>query len=354
MTVVRVLVVDDMAVNLHAFTSMLQEDGRMVVVGRASDGHAAMRMVQQLQPDVITLDLEMPKMDGFTFLRLLHATRPTPVVVVSSDSRPHSVFRALEMGAVDFLVKPAAVGRAPLGDLGAVLREKVRAVARLGLRPPLGETLQAPEAPATEYKPSGILCVAIGASTGGPPVVQQILEGFVDPPPFAVVVAQHMPPKFTEAWAERLSRRVRMPVAEMRQAQAVQSGQAYICPGGLITTLKSVGSVVVARISPLRDERFAPSIDTLFVSVANAYGSEATCVVLTGMGNDGAAGARQVLRKKGRVLVEAPMSAVLPTMPQAALDACPGARVMRRDALCNYLSSAATALALVRDKGQGL
>lgn len=342
----RVLVVDDSAINRNKLTTILEEGsrGNAQVVGRARDGQEAIKLVQDLSPDVITLDLEMPNMDGFTFLRILQITRPTPVIVVSTDTRPHSVFQALELGALDFVAKPVRAGWVELQDVAGELLEKVLAASQLRSNRPK-PTEPVVERDVTSVRRAGIRCVAVASSTGGPPAIQQLLEAFQKPPPFSVVIAQHMPPRFTEALAERLAKRVKMPVAEIKQADHIQPGHAYICPGGLVTSLKVVGGDVVARVTPPGADRLAPNADVLLTSVADVYGAEATGVVLTGMGNDGAAGAANVERKGGRVVVESPQTAVLPSMPQAALDACPSARQLRMDALCRYLANAALAIA---------
>lgn len=342
----RILVVDDMAVNRQALATLFQGDGRATVVGRASDGQEAIRLLRETRPDVVTLDLEMPRMDGFTFLRIVQNVHPVPVIVVSTDSRPHSVFQALELGALDFVVKPSVGELSPDSAAGRELRDKVLAAAEYGGRSRPPERL--PEREVTGFRRAGIECVVVAASTGGPPCVQEFLDAFTEPPPFTILVAQHMPPRFTEALAERLRKRVKMPVSELRQAEPVLRGRAYICPGGLITTVRNVRGHVVARITPSTGDRVAPSADELFASVAEAYGAEASVVVLTGMGRDGAEGARKIEKAGGRIFVENPNSAVLPTMPAATLETCPTARAMHRDAICRYFSNAATVLAQSR------
>lgn len=253
----KILVVDDQAINRHALSQLLEQDGRAVVVGRASDGTEAMRLVREKSPDVITLDLEMPRMDGFTFLRLVPSVRRTPIIVVSTDSRPHSVFQALELGALDFVVKPSVGEISQNSDAGRELREKVLAAAEYGNRIPATDAPPEREG-TTGFRNSGISCVVLAASTGGPPLVQQFLESFTEPPPFSILVAQHMPARFTEALAERLRKRVSMPVSEIRQAEPILRGRAYICPGGLITQLKSVAGHPIARVSAPTTERYAP------------------------------------------------------------------------------------------------
>lgn len=342
----KVLVVDDKALNRAALTMLLEADGTATVVGRASDGQEAVRLVHETRPDVVTLDLEMPRMDGFTFLRILQSVRPTPVIVVSTDSRPHSVFQALELGALDFVVKPGIGDLVPDSAMGRELRSKVVAAAQYATRMLTSET--APERESTGFRRATIGCVALAASTGGPPVVQQFLDAFSLPPPFSILVAQHMPPRFTEALAERLRKRVKMPVSELRQAEPILRGRAYILPGGLITTVKNVMGHVVARVASAAPETLTPNADALLGSVAEAYGAEAVAVVLTGMGRDGCEGARLVEKAGGRVFVESPAGAVLPTMPQATLDMCATARPMQRDALCRYFVNAAQVLARSR------
>jgi two-component system chemotaxis response regulator CheB len=320
---ITVLVVDDSAANRRAITRMLGGAPGITVIDRAADGEEGLKKALQLRPDVITLDLEMPRLDGYTFLRLLMARSPTPVIVLSSYGHPSDVFKALQLGAFDFVAKPAE------GDAGdalekvrAELVEKVRAVRYVRrdrpLTPPRGITRETPTpAPAPPEAP---LVVAVGASTGGPPAVQKVLESMVGLP-VAVLVAQHMPARFTEAFAERLNLALSLRVTEARHGQPLEAGHVYIAPGGAQLELEvdAAGRKVLSVKESTPADRYAPSVDRLFTSVARAMGDQARAVVLTGMGNDGAQGVRALARVGATVWAEAESTAVVFGMPEAAI-----------------------------------
>src|SRR5690606_8270463 len=212
MSRVRVLVVDDSAYNRRAIAELLEEIEGIEVVGKAVDGNDALRLVTELEPDLVTLDLEMPRMDGYTFLRLLMARRPTPVIVVSGYANQENVFKALELGAVDFIAKPARMVTADLSGIRDELRRVVNVAKRLSpqsLAAPRAKIRTDPtRAPVAKVPKGGIPqhLVAIGASTGGPSALVEIFRHFPSQLNGAVVVAQHMPERFTTTFAERLDR----------------------------------------------------------------------------------------------------------------------------------------------------
>jgi len=324
----RVLVVDDSAYNRQTITSMLETLPGVRVVGRATNGKEALRLVFDLEPDVITLDLEMPEMDGFAFLRLLMHKRPTPVLVVSGYAQRENVFRALELGALDFIAKPSRDVTPDLRSIEHELTSKISLVRRLQIvrvRERARALARLPGAPAVPVDieaaaPRSI--VAIAASTGGPPAVQQLLGALPATLPTALLVAQHMPARFTRAFAERLDRLVPMRVVEAEDGQLLAAGTAYIAPGaahfevvdsplGPMARIHAPTSVAVGAV--------LPSADRLFRSVAALYGPRMCAVVLTGMGADGKEGARAAKAAGARVLAEDPRTAVMPGMPQSAI-----------------------------------
>ncbi|MFW6051206.1 MAG: protein-glutamate methylesterase/protein-glutamine glutaminase [Myxococcota bacterium] len=334
---IRVLVVDDSAYNRRAIAEMLEELPDVEVVGKATDGDEALRMVAQLSPDLVTLDLEMPRMDGFTFLRLLMARRPTPVIVVSGYSHKENVFRALELGALDFVAKPTRTVASDLSSIRDDLAEKVEVVRHLspanidpkqrgmgrgrtatqifqvGSGKPVPPAEQMP-APVAETAP----LVLVGASTGGPTALVELFGRL--PASARIVVAQHMPERFTKTFADRLNRISPVKVVEGEGALELVPGVAVICPGGRCVEIERSGEALFAKVLPPEPEdRYVPSVDRLFRSGARAAGEKVVAIVLTGMGDDGSRGVAEVKDAGGTVLAEAPETAVIYGMPGAAV-----------------------------------
>jgi two-component system, chemotaxis family, protein-glutamate methylesterase/glutaminase len=325
----RVLVVDDSVFNRRSIGEILAQSPEIEVVGKAADGEEALRLVSALKPDCITLDLEMPRMDGFTFLRILMTKMPTPVVVVSSYSQKENVFKALELGALDFVAKPERFSDPDLGGIREQLVSKVlvaRSV-RLGGAPAPRRLLDASPT-ATEPRreralvpPKGV--VAIASSTGGPSALMEIFTRFPASYRNAIVIAQHMPDKFTRTFAERLSRRGALRVSEAQDQDVVGEGTGFVCPGRHCMELEvSPRGTMKLRVTPPGErDRYVPSADRLLTSVANGVGRRAIGVILTGMGDDGVEGARHIIEAGGIVIAESEESAVVYGMPGAAVRA---------------------------------
>jgi two-component system chemotaxis response regulator CheB len=324
----RVLVVDDSVFNRRSIGEILAQSPEIEVVGKAADGEEALRLVANLKPDCITLDLEMPRMDGFTFLRILMTKMPTPVVVVSSYSQKENVFKALELGALDFVAKPERFSDPDLGGIREQLVSKVllaRSV-RLGLpatrraldlsptpmQPPLQKQLVPPK-----------YVVAVASSTGGPSALMEIFTRFPANYRNALVIAQHMPDKFTRTFAERLSRRGALRVSEAQDQDIVSEGTGFVCPGRHCMELEvsSRGTMKLKVTPPGERDRYVPSADRLLSSVAAGLGRRAVGVILTGMGDDGVEGARRIIEAGGIVIAESEESAVVYGMPGAAVRA---------------------------------
>lgn len=310
---IRIVVIDDSAFNRRAITRMLEDMPEVEVVGYAADGEEGVRKVIDLKPDLVTLDLEMPKMDGFTLLRIIMGYRPTPVIVISANSDDEKVFKALEFGAIDFVAKPTSAISEELLKITEDLQQKVRSALHLNMagiirreRPPVPEPAPQPvrkSAPPSEPGGCGRFdVVAIGASTGGPPALQSILASFKEPPPFAVVVSQHMPAGFTRTFAERLNRLSVLEIKEAADGDLVRPGRVLIAPGGWNLTFVRKDDAVVARIvKPARNDRYIPSVDAMLCSCAAIFGARVLGVILTGMGNDGSKGVRAVKESGGMV-----------------------------------------------------
>lgn len=326
---IKVLVVDDSAYNRAAISQMLSTGSRIQVIGTAHDGVDAIAKTVRFAPDVITLDLEMPNMDGFTFLRWLMKERPTPVLVLSSRSDSRSVFRALELGAVDFLAKPEARISKSIERIRGELVAKVRAVLNLEMAKVksaielLGREKATP-APRKEDDPllekGPIEVVAIASSTGGPPAVQAILSSLPSDFGAAIIISQHMPPGFTRSFAERLNKLSPLMVTEAAAGDRVAPGSALIAPGGHHLLVKRESGGLIVKLAPRDPEdKYLPSADRMMASAAEACGAAVLGVVLTGMGKDGAEGVRAIKRHSGQNLAESEQSAVIFGMPQEAI-----------------------------------
>lgn len=331
----RVVVIDDSAYNRRAITRMLQEMPIVEVVGYAVNGEEGLKRVLDLRPDLITLDLEMPRMDGFTLLRILMTSCPTPAIVISAKNEDERVFKALELGALDFIAKPTGTISEELLSIKEDLLAKVRNVLNLNLdslkrrdtRASSGEKGALPAMPIMSASAASEMLsrsrfdlLAIGASTGGPPALQKLLTDFPRQLPFAVAISQHMPPGFTRAFADRLNRLLPFTVREAKDCDTLLPNQVLIAPGGHnMTFRKNRESVVVRIVPPSPADRFVPSVDAMFSSLAQIYGARMLAVVLTGMGNDGSRGVRDVKAAGGVVLAEAEESAVVFGMPREAI-----------------------------------
>lgn len=312
-SVVKVLVVDDSAHNRRLLTDLLESSPDVKVVGTAADGNEGLRQVMALNPDVVTLDLEMPRLGGYSFLRLLKSTAPTPVIVISGYAHKADVFKALELGAFDFIAKPAKATTDSLVKLRKELREKVHAarLVRAQVKPVSRPKL-------VSLEPSFV--VAVGASTGGPPAVQRLLEALAPEPSMSLLVCQHMPRQFTRAFAERLDKLGPFTVREAQEGDLLAPGHVFIAPGGRqLVVYRQTGQYLLGTPPPTMQDKHAPSVDRLFVSMSEVFGSKAVGVVLTGMGADGAQGAKAIQKVGGEVWAESAETAVIYGMPQEAV-----------------------------------
>jgi len=320
----RVLVIDDSAFSRQTITRMLRTSPLVEVVGVAFDGEDALRKTLELKPDLVTLDLEMPRMDGFTFLRLVMSKRPTPVMVISGRAGEDDVFKALDLGAVDFLAKPTPRATPELESIERELIRKVHAIRDLRIEK-VRERMNAEKPqlrPPTAGSADGPRVVVIGSSTGGPAALAQTLAAFTETPPCAFLVAQHMPRGFTRGFAERLDRLSLFSVKEAEGGEQPRAGSVLIAPGGSHLELENIdGSIRTRIVSHTGVEKYTPSVDRLFESAAKHYGSMLLAVVLTGMGDDGRRGALAVKECGGSVIAESEETAVIFGMPQQALRA---------------------------------
>jgi two-component system chemotaxis response regulator CheB len=344
----RILVVDDSAVNRRTLGDLLGQMDGVTVVGVAQDGDEALRYAAQYAPDLITLDLEMPRMDGFTFLRLLMASRPTPVLVVSSHSAKENVFRALELGAIDFIAKPDTFltmqdqsVREQLDRMVAMVRQLSPASAQVRRSTvprslPRGE--QRDVAPRKPRAPSRL--VVIASSTGGPTALLDLFAQLPARSDTCIVVAQHMPERFTRAFAERLDRMSPFRVVEAVDGDSLFAEQAVVCPGGRCVEVDYLnGRVLLHVVDPDPRDRYTPSADRLFRSAARALNNRVIGIVLTGMGEDGAQGVVDIKAASGTVWVESEETAVVYGMPRCAKQTGAVDEVLPLPALISKLST---------------
>ncbi len=318
---IRVLVVDDSAIVRKSLTEQLSKHADIEVIGAAVDPYHAREMIVQLRPDVLTLDLEMPRMDGLSFLAKLMKHYPLPVVIVSSLAPEHSetAIRAFELGAVEVICKPG--GQLSSGDIGRKVAQAIRAaaVSRPVLRLPLPRraTNAGMEPPALRQTTDKV--IAIGASTGGTNALEVILS---DLPPHlpGIVVVQHMPEHFTEAFANRLNSVCSMEVHEARDGEWITRGVALIAPGNHHLLVQRNGARYVARVKDgpaVHHQR--PAVDILFDSVATAVGRNALGVILTGMGADGAQGLLTMKQAGAHTLAQDEQTSIVFGMPKEAI-----------------------------------
>ena len=329
MTMIRVLVVDDSALVRSLLAEIINRQPDMQCIGAAPDPFVAREMIRDLNPDVLTLDVEMPRMDGIDFLSRLMRLRPMPVVMVSTltEHGAEVTMRALELGAIDFVAKPKIGVADGLRLLAEDITEKVRIAAKARIRkPPVNEagtraTAQPPVAPAAVGRLSTEKIIFIGAYTGGTEATKEVLLGLPHDAP-AVMITQHMPPGFTLSYSTRLNGLCRIAVKEASDGERVLPGHAYIAPGGLHLSVDRCGANYVARVSDSDPvNRHKPSVEVLFESAARVVGRNALGVMLTGMGGDGAQGMKHMRDAGSWNLVQDEASCVVFGMPREAIAA---------------------------------
>ena len=328
---VRVLIVDDSASVRQILTSILNDDPDIEVMASASDPFVAARRLQEEVPDVILLDIEMPRMDGITFLRKIMAQRPIPVIICSTltEERSDLMFEAFEAGAVDILPKPRLDTKQALIDSSSRLCDAVKAAARARLRPRraprmvIGAKLTAdaimPPPVEGRARPTTERIVCIGVSTGGTEALRDVLESLPARAP-AILIVQHMPQGFTAAFARRLNTLSEMDVKEAEDGDPVVQGRAYIAPGGRHMLLQRTGQryhIAIKDGPPV--SRHRPSADVLFRSAAQYAGSNALGIIMTGMGDDGARGLLEMRKLGASTRAQDEESCVVFGMPKEAI-----------------------------------
>lgn len=328
--IVRVLVVDDSAYVRKMVTQMLSRSPFVEVVGTAHDGREALMMVEELDPDVITCDLNMPEMDGVTFVREQMSRRPVPVVIISVASQSaERVLAALDAGAVDFVQKPTALASDRLLEVADELLEKVKAAALAPMRRVFAGTAPASDLalPVAPARPritgkGQVDVIVIGISTGGPQALKLIIPRLPGDLPVPMAVVLHMPIGYTGMYAQKLNEACELTVKEASEGDHLIPGLVLIAPAGRHLQFRRVGDRVEAHLDlrPL-DTPHRPSVDVLFQSAAETFGPRTLAIVMTGMGSDGRQGAAWVKAQGGQVLTEAEESCVVYGMPRSVVEA---------------------------------
>jgi two-component system, chemotaxis family, protein-glutamate methylesterase/glutaminase len=322
---IRVLVVDDSALMRKLIPAILARDPSIEVVGTAMDGAFALKKIEELRPDVVTLDLEMPRMDGMETLRLIMRRAPLPVILFSTHSKEgaYSTLKALALGAVDFIAKPTDAAAGHLDTIADQLIDKIKVAKRAA-----GRRLPMPVVPIdppdlkkgtrTALAPNRI--IALGVSTGGPNALQYVLSQIPADFPASILVVQHMPEGFTEMFARRLDECCAVDVQEAKSGDLLLAGRVLICPGNrhmMVRRMPRGDMAVLSDSPPVNGHR--PSVDVMFHSVAQEFGLTAVGVLMTGMGEDGAEGLGAIKAAGGMTIAQSEDTCVVSGMPRAAI-----------------------------------
>jgi len=332
---IRVLVVDDSAFMRKAITIMLESDPQIKVIGTARNGLEGVEKAAELKPDLVTMDIEMPQMDGLTALRKIMNTNPVPVMMVSSltSSGAKATLDALDLGAVDFIPKQLSYVSLDIVKIQDTLIKKIKEIHSrrrtlmashaLGARKKKQNLPAAPEMAKKiqSLKRKNMNVVAIGVSTGGPPALQKVIPQLPQSFPVGILIVQHMPPSFTKSLADRLNGLSQLHVKEAEQGETVVAGAVYISPGDKHMTVRKWGRSSEIQLSDKPyDTLHKPSVDVMLDSVAEVYRSGSLGVIMTGMGCDGVNGLRKIKSYGGQVIAQNENSCIVYGMPRAAIE----------------------------------
>ena len=341
---IRVLVVDDSALMRKLIPQVLHRDPNIEVVGTAMDGEMGLKKIAELHPHVVTLDLDMPRMDGIEMLRQITRKHHVPVIVFSAqtDRSASITLKALSLGAFDFVTKPQDAASGRIEHIAAEFALKIKVAAASGAPKMI---ITVPSTKRRERKASVMpnwpsRVVAIGISTGGPNALQYLFSQLPEDFPGCLLVVQHMPEGFTDMFARRLHESSAIEVKEAQSGDLLLAGRALICPGNRHMKVRRMehGNIAILVDQP-RVNGHRPSVDVLFQSVAQEFGSNAIAVLMTGMGDDGAAGLGAVRSAGGLTMVQSPDSCVVDSMPRAAIERGFASRVVSLSNLSGVLQS---------------
>ncbi len=340
---IRVLVVDDSALMRKLIPLILERDPDIEVVGTAMDGAFALKKIAELRPDVVTLDLEMPRMDGIETLRTIMRNAPLPVIVFSTHSREgaYSTFKALALGAIDFVAKPKDAAAGNLDPVAYQLAEKIKVAKRAGgpkALPKLEVEAPAPRKNRGRAAVAPSRIIAIGISTGGPNALQYVLSQIPSDFPASFVIVQHMPEGFTDMFARRLDECCALDVQEAKSGDLLVAGRVLICPGNrhmMVRRMPRGEMAVLSDGAPINGHR--PSVDVLFHSVAQEFALTAVGMLMTGMGDDGAEGLGAIRAAGGMTIAQSEDTCVVSGMPRAAIVKGYANKVLALDGMAAYL-----------------
>jgi two-component system chemotaxis response regulator CheB len=341
---IRVLVVDDSALMRKLIPAILARDSSIEVVGTAMDGAFALKKIEELQPDVVTLDLEMPRMDGMETLRMIMKSAPLPVILFSTHSKEggYATFKALALGAVDFLAKPQEAAAGHLEEIADQLISKIKVAKRaVGKKLPPAVVREDPFGPKKEARPAlppPRRVIAIGISTGGPNALQFVLSQIPADFLSTILVVQHMPEGFTEMFAKRLDECCALEVHEARSGDLLLAGRVLICPGNrhmMVRHMPRGDMVILSDGPPVNGHR--PSADVLFHSVAQEFALTAVGVLMTGMGDDGAEGLGAIKAAGGMTIAQSEDTCVVSGMPRAAIQKGYANKIIPLDGMGSFL-----------------
>ncbi len=330
---IKVLMVDDSAVVRLILRKLLESSNEIEVIGHAKNGKEALELIPKLKPDVITLDIEMPVMDGLTTLKeIMKMPNPVPVIMVSSLTKDGAevTLEALNNGAVDFVTKPSKTISSELEKIKFDLIEKIKAASVTKLSKPSRLTVSKPkvekkpiiQAPVTLPEKTKFKAVLIGISTGGPPALQVILPKFPKNFPIPIVVAQHMPPGFTKPMADRLNKLCPLEVDEAKDGDILKKGKIFIGKAGCHIKIKKRGSIYYLNITDEpKDALYHPQVDIMFETAAEVFGGDVIAVIMTGMGSDGTEGLKKLKAKNAYVIGQDKETSVIYGMPRSAFEA---------------------------------
>ena len=332
---IQVLIVDDSTFMRKSLSAMLRTDSRIAIAGMARNGEEALQLVHQLHPDVVTMDVEMPGMNGIEALKRIMAEHPVPVVMVSSLTTESAAdtLKALELGAVDYIPKQLGDVAIRIFDIRPELIAKILAASQAGDKVRTRPLNGAPR-PVVKPRPMGLTShsvsvtrgssvVAIGCSTGGPQALIEILPSFPSDFPAGIVIVQHMPKTFTKPFAERMNALCGLEVKEAAEGDEVKPGRILIAPSGLQCRVKrqSITTNVIALSPNVEHHLHAPSADIMMQSVASVYKERGIGIILTGMGHDGLDGMKAIKAAKGRTIAQDEQSCIVYGMPKAVVEA---------------------------------
>jgi len=352
---IRVLIVDDSALMRKVLVKMLEKEEGIEVVGTAMDGVFALEKIDKLRPDVVTLDLEMPRMDGLTALRQIVERFQTPVVLVSAHAAKGAAvtFEALAAGGVDFVAKPERILSAPLEPLGEELARKIRVASRVSVTKfrhrPANVALLENDPDREPRRQAGEHVLAIGVSTGGPNALAHLLPQLHADFPASVLVVQHMPEGFTALFAKRLAEISALEVREAAEGDSIIPGRILIAPGDRHMKVRCIGEhpvVSLSRGEPVGGLR--PSVDVMLRSVAEVFGAKSIALIMTGMGDDGAEGMAAIKAAGGLTLAQDQGSSVVYGMPKAAVERGTVDRVLSLYEMGEFLNN----LNILKDEGE--